>query len=191
MRSDLKQHRIILNKHLAEFNFSARQINEEKEKLKQSQAELYYIQKAQEIILEVAQSVQQEAHKKISAIVSKCLEMVFDNPYEFEIVFNRKRGKTVADIFLTRNGRRLDPRRSTGGGVVDIATFALRLSCLSLRLPKGRAFVALDEPFKHVSPDLRPKIAAMLEMLSEELGFQFLISTHMKALKLGKVYELD
>ncbi len=166
------------------------QVKSEKNALETSLAEQYTIEQAQRILQEVAQSVQEQAHQQITRIVSKCLQMVFEDPYEFEIVFTRKRGKTDAEMYLVREGHRLSPKGSTGGGVVDIATFALRIACLSLRLPKGRAFIALDEPFKHVSADLRPKVAAMLQMLSEELGFQFLLSTHMKSLKLGTVHEL-
>jgi DNA repair exonuclease SbcCD ATPase subunit len=179
-----------MNKFLASETLAIQQVKEEKNYLKDSLAERYSIEQAQKILQDVAQAVQEQAHQQITRIVSKCLQMVFDEPYEFEIVFERKRGKTDAEMYLVRDGHRLEPKGSTGGGVVDIASFALRIACLSLRLPKGRSFIALDEPFKHVSADLRPRVAAMLVMLSEELGFQFLLSTHMKSLKLGTVHEI-
>lgn len=183
--------RIKINKLHADFRLS-RDIVEKEEKAKfHSQLELKRVRKAQAVIQLVAQEVQTLVHRRISTIVSKCLKMVFEDPYEFEIEFVRKRNQTEAVIYLTRDGHKLDPSDSTGDGVVDIVSFALRLACLSLRLPKGRSFIAMDEPFKNVSADLRPRVATMLELLSEELGFQFLLSTHMKSLKLGTVVELE
>lgn len=180
-----------MDKALAEKALWYSKLKFEKAYLEGAKLNLSNLKQAQGILQEVAQAVEEQAHKQISSIVSKCLQVVFEDPYLFEIVFVRRNNRTAAEIYLTKDGHQLSPDDSTGGGVVDVVSFALRLACLSLRLPKGRSFIALDEPFKSVSANLRPRIARMLELLAEELGFQFLLSTHMSALKLGTVIELE
>jgi len=147
--------------------------------------------KALEVLQHVAAEIQNEAHHKISSLVSKCLAMVFDNPYKFKIEFVKKRGKTEANLLFTRDGHSLDPMDSSGGGVIDVASFALRLACLSLTVPKQRQVIIMDEPFRNVSAGYRSRIRAMLELLTEELGFQFIISTNMKSIETGTIFEIE
>lgn len=145
---------------------------------------------AQEVIQAVAQDVQQRAHKKIAAVVSKCLESVFDEPYEFKVEFERKRGRTEAKLTFVRDDIVVSPLSASGGGVVDVAAFALRLACLVLTRPPLRKVLVLDEPFKNPSAEYLPRIRIMLESLAEEMGVQFIIVTHIEALRCGEVVEM-
>jgi DNA repair exonuclease SbcCD ATPase subunit len=65
---------------------------------------------------------------------------------------------------------------------VDVASFALRLALRTMRRPKSRATIILDEPFKFVSKDLQPRVADMLRDLSDRLRVQFIIVTHEETL---------
>lgn len=180
-----------INKKLAEKARWCEQIKFEKELLKKSRVDVdnHYI--AQQTLQEVAKTVQEYASKRISSLVTKCLAMVFPDPYTFEIEFTRKRGKTDARLLFIRRGHKLDPIDSSGGGVVDVAALALRLSCLSLQLPKQRKILILDEPLKMVSKEYSNRIRLMLEMLSEELGFQIIIATHNSRFQTGTVINLE
>jgi len=151
---------------------------------------LFCAEEAQVFLQQAAETFQAEAHKQIATIVSECLEAIFDEPYEFKILFERKRGKTEARLVFLREGLEYDPMSASGGGVVDVASFALHLSCLMLTQPSKRKLLVLDEPFRFVSAEYRGRIASMLETLAEELGVQFLIVTHMEELKIGKVINL-
>jgi len=146
---------------------------------------------AQEVIQQVAEGVQRVAHERISVVVTRCLETVFPNdPYEFNIKFERKRGKTEANLIFTRGGNDLDPLDSSGGGAIDVAAFALRLSCLMLTRPKLTSLTIMDEPFKFVSEEYRDGVKSMLLELSQELGIQFIMITHINELKTGNVIYL-
>lgn len=147
---------------------------------------------AQDIIQALGQTLQEQAHKQISSVVSKCLAAVFEEPYEFLIEFERKRNRTSASLKLKRDGQVLDDvLDSAGGGVADVAAFALRISCLLLSKPSCRRLVVLDEPFKFLHPpERRPRAVAMLEMLSEDFGIQFLMVTGIDELICGHVVEL-
>lgn len=162
----------------------------ERRHLKQASQNCEHVATARALVQTLAQSVQQEAHKQIASIVSKCLEAIYDDPYDFRIAFERKRGKTEARLHFVRDGNEVDPMEASGGGVVDVAAFALRLACLILSQPQLRLVEILDEPFKFVSAEYRPRVRALLLTLAQELGVQFVMVTHSQELRIGKVYEL-
>lgn len=147
-------------------------------------------QDAQEILQLLSQAIQQQAHKKISGVVSSCLSAVFDDPYEFRVQFDRKRGRTEATLRFTRRGLDVDPLTASGGGVVDVAAFALRVSCLMLHRPRLNKVVILDEPFKFVSAQYRENVRTMLEQMAKDLKIQIIMVTHIEELETGKVIEL-
>lgn len=149
------------------------------------------IEEAQKYMQEVAQHLQQTAHKKIASVVTRCLSSVFDDPYEFRIDFEQKRGKTEAKLLFVRDGIAVDPLNASGGGVVDVASFALRVACLILSTPPKRKFLVLDEPFKFLNAVYRGRVRAMLETLSEEMKIQFLMITHIAEFETGVVVEIE
>lgn len=155
-----------------------------------AQQELEIGNKAQVVVQAVAAAVQQEAHAAIARLVSRCLTAIFDRPYEFKILFERSRGKTVARMVFARGDLELDPMTAAGGGVVDVAAFALRLACVCLSQPRVRGFLVLDEPFRFVSANYRPNLRQLLLQLSAELNLQFVIVTHIEELEIGKVIRL-
>lgn len=149
-----------------------------------------YAVQAQGILGDLAQQVQAQVHQRISAVVSSCLAAVFDDPYEFQITFERKRGGTVALLQFLRDGHELSPLEASGGGAVDVAAFALRAVCLVLHRPRLRRVLFLDEPFKFVSKGYQPAVRSMLEQLSRDLQLQIILVTHNEAYETGNVIEL-
>jgi hypothetical protein len=149
-------------------------------------------QEAQEALQFLAQAVQQKAHERISQVVSSCLKAVFpDDPYEFQITFERKRGKTEAALTFRRGDLVVDPLSASGGGVVDVAAFALRIACLVLHRPRLSRMVCLDEPFKNVSAGYQDNVRLMLEQISKDMKIQIIQVTHNRALTLGKIIDLS
>ncbi len=138
----------------------------------------------------VAEQVQTQAHAQITGVVNRSLQAVFDEPYIFKIKLEKKRNRTEAALVFERNGLDVDPLTASGGGVVDVAAFALRLSCLMLSRPKVRRILILDEPFKNLSKEYRPRLRQLLTALCDEMQVKILMVTHMKELKLGNVHEL-
>jgi len=145
---------------------------------------------SRDIIQRVGQAVVAEAHNRLAGVVSKCLEAVFDEPYEFKIVFEKKRGQTEARLVFCRDGLEVNPLDASGGGVVDVAAFALRLSCIMLRRPPVRRLIVLDEPFKFVSSEFRPRVRQMLDNLSRKMDIQIIMVTHIPELVTGNVVQL-
>jgi len=153
-------------------------IGRSKKGLRASEALTEELDKAQVILQEVAQLTQEELTYQIGELVSLALEGVFEDPYELSLDFVVKRGKTEAEITFKRDGEEMDPMGASGGGAVDIAAFALRVSLWCLQRPKTRNVILLDEPFRFLSRNLRPKAAEILTQLSSKLGIQFVMVTH-------------
>jgi DNA repair exonuclease SbcCD ATPase subunit len=167
---------------------SVRQEKDRLASLKQVQIDT---EEARGLVQAVAQTVQQRVHNQIAGVVTECLRSVFGEDYQFEIRFEQKRGRTEANIMLIKDGHEIgNPLEEDSGGVVNVAAFALRLSCLILTKPRLRRVLVLDEPFKDVSAQYRPAVKAMLEGLAEKLAVQFLIVTHISELQCGKVVRL-
>lgn len=165
-------------------------IRNEKKNLTSETEQLDHARTAQELLQQVAQAVQQKAHERISHVVSSCLSAVFDEPYTFKIEFERKRGKTEARLLFTREGLEVDPLTASGGGCVDLASFALRLACLVLHRPRLRQVLFLDEPFKNVSKGYRDNVRAMLEQVCREMKVQVIMVSHDEVYEAGKIIEL-
>ena len=157
-----------------------------------AQDELRCATQARDIVQHAAQTVQENVHKQISVVVTKCLAAVFGaNAYEFRIVFERKRNRTEARLVFTRDGNEYDPVDSTGGGCVSVAAFALRLACLLAKRPQPRKFICLDEAFAMVSRQYVPAVRTMLEVVCAEMGVQIVQVSHVPGLEAGTVIDLS
>ena len=152
---------------------------------------------AQAFLQDVAQKTQSKLKLQIEDIVNLALETCFRNEYEFRIDFNVSRGKTEAElIFLSRlTGNKIDPMNASGGGVVDLTSFALRIACYTLQYNINNVIV-LDEPFRFISRDLQDKAGQILKSLSQKLGLQIIMVTHIPELvnvadKIFEVKKID
>ena len=132
---------------------------------------------AQAIIQKVAKETQQELEYHIAELCSLAMSAIFDDPYEVKIEFTEKRGRTEAEIYFERDGQRIGkPLRSSGGGAVDVAAFALRMATWSLSRPKTRNVMLLDEPFQHLKGDEpNQRAIEMVKEISDELELQIIM----------------
>ena len=153
-------------------------LTHEKKSLKKKQQHLQDLGEAQTIIHEVAETIQQSAHNQISSIVTKCLIEVFGmDAYEFKIEFIKRSTKTEAKIVLSRDGEEYDYKREVGGGVLDVISFALRISAIMMTRPKVNKVIILDEPFKNLrGQQHRSRIKNLVQQLADELDIQFIIN---------------
>lgn len=177
----------------SQYNYAKRQVNEETKNIETISSQIKDIEDAQKLTQQVAQTVQERVHNRIASIVTRCLETVFgDEAYTFQINFTRKRGRTEAELLFVRDGVELDsPIESSGGGPLDIASFALRLVGLVLCQPPKRRLLVLDEPMKFVSREYRHHVRSMLETISHEMDVQIVMVTHTPEFAIGKVIELE
>ena len=133
-------------------------------------------QKARAIVQVVAEETQKKIEYQISNLVSLALASVFPDPYEFCVRFVQRRNKTEADLIFIKNGNEGDPINVSGGGALDVASFALRAAIWSIK-PSNNVMI-LDEPFHFLSRDLQDKCSSMIKMISDKLKLQFIIVSH-------------
>lgn len=147
-------------------------------KITEGESQLESGKKAQKVIQDVAQMTQKQLEYHVSELVTLALSGVFENPYDLIVDFVQKRNKTEAELLFEREGERVSPLDASGGGAVDVAAFALRVSLWSLRSKKTRRTLILDEPFKHLSSELQPRAGEMLKEISQKLGIQIIMVSH-------------
>lgn len=135
---------------------------------------------ARELFKQAGLLTQQQLQYHISDITSLALESIFDNAYELKAEFIERRNKTECDLKFIRNDEELDPITASGGGAVDVASFALRIASWSMEHPRSCNTIVLDEPMRFLSEDLQEKASLMIKELSDKLGLQFIIVTHEK-----------
>ena len=155
--------------------------------------ELKVLEEAQAFLQKVAQDTQQHLKFQIEDIVNLALETCFPGEYTFEILFEISRGKTNAElVFLDqKTGRQIDPMNASGGGVVDLTTFALRIACYALEHNTDNVIV-LDEPFRFLSRDLQERAGEILKTLSNKMNLQIIMVSHISEIinVADKVFEV-
>lgn len=135
---------------------------------------LVNLEKAQAFIQEVAKKTQEQLKYHIEDVVQLAIDSIFPNEYQFSIEFDIKYGKTSCFLIFKSNGYEIDILKAAGGGVVDIASLALRIAVWSI----GRTdnVLILDEPIARIQPaDLQASAWGVIKELSHRLGLQFII----------------
>ena len=142
-------------------------------------SELKSLEDAQIFLQKIAQETQEHLRFQIEDIVNLALETCFPGEYIFQIKFEISRGKTEAElVFLDqKTQRQIDPMNASGGGVVDLTTFALRIACYALERGTDNVII-LDEPMKFVSKDLLDRLCEVIKVLSKKMNLQIIMVTH-------------
>ena len=122
------------------------------------------------IIQGVAAATQDQLRVRLEDITQTALDVVFPGSYTFKVEFTPRRGRTEVDMWLDKDGTRMDPLDSNGGGVVDVISLALRICCLTLST--NARVLLLDEPFKFIRGRARQRLGDMLKAISRRLGIQ-------------------
>lgn len=143
-------------------------------------------EEAIEWVTGVIGAMQAVTHERIATVVTRCLAFVFGpDAYAFAIRFEDK-GKVRFE--LTRGGESFDPDDQVGGGVLDVAAFALRLAVVTCL--HAAKILVLDEPFRFVSREYRPAVARLLDVVAAEFGVQIIMVTHAEEMVCGRVIQL-
>lgn len=151
-----------------------------KEEIKNINQKTIDYKKAVELIGMVQQFTVKKTKKGFEKIVTYALKYIFNDDYKFKLEF-KKRGNLKElnfNVITPECKEALDPLDSSGGGILDILSLALRISLLQLKLNKDEYFVVLDEPFKHLSKDYLENAGKFIESISEKINKQIIMITH-------------
>lgn len=152
---------------------------DKRRELRQQNQNMLILERSQVVLQRAAEMTQQQLEYHISELGTLAAQSVFTDPYQLSVEFIQRRGKTEADIFFDQNGKKIHPLSADAGGAVDVAAFALQVTLWSLRRPKTRNVLILDEPLKHLKGgNLPAKGAEMIKELSSKLGLQIIMVSH-------------
>ena len=149
------------------------------------------IEIVQALVQKVAKETQEQLKFQIEDIVKTCIDTCFPDEYDFKVEFEIKRGKTECALKFYKNGYEIDDLlESGGGGVVDMASFGIRIAAWSLGNTANT--LVLDEPMKFLSRNLQARAGEILSEISKKLGLQLIINTHIPELveQSDKVFEV-
>jgi DNA repair exonuclease SbcCD ATPase subunit len=175
----------------------SKQAKESKAKYISAVRDLQSTEKAQALIQKAAAMTQDQLKYYITDLGSMALEAVFGDGMKLDLIFEEKRGKTEARLaFISSEGHTTNPLDEDSGGASDIAAFALRCSLWTMKRPRTRALMVMDEPFKNINDPTRQmqeKAAEMVKTVSEKLGIQFLIVTMLPELEevADKIFKIE
>lgn len=136
-------------------------------------------------LLTFAQQVTKEKLKTgFEQIVTYALRYIYSSDYEFGLEFGRHGNLQSMDFNVKTPECQTpyDPLLSSGGGVLDIISLALRIALLELSKPKIEGFLILDESFKHLSSNYLENAEKFLEAINKKIGRQIILVTHKKEL---------
>ncbi len=141
-----------------------------------TEKEIAVLEKAVIVMQKAAALSQQHLAEHLSTIVTQAVQSVIQKPYEFVCEFVERRGSTEADLYLTKGGYRYEILGSTGGGLGDVVSFALKIAYILLS--NVDRVLIIDEMIRHLnSPEQRKNFAAVAKRLCEEFGFQLIVNT--------------
>ena len=142
--------------------------------------------KAQYVLTEVQKMTQSRFKDKIEGLVTMAIKSVYDRPFGFELIFERKRDKMEIRplIYEIINGQKEyydNAEDELGGGIVDICSLALRIVLWTMETPRSRNVFILDEPGKNLGA-LISLFGQMLREISHRLNLQLIVITHEESL---------
>lgn len=175
-----------MNQKIGAKNQVEQSITKCKKEIQRKKLHFIYAEEVLLIIQEVSRNTQQDFAEEISKLISMAMDYVLENPYKLEIDFVERRERTEADIYFIRNEERIKPLDSSGGGAVGVACFALQISFLFLWIkyvnPNIQKLLLLDEPLRCLSKSYLPQASALIRELSDTLGLQIIMVTHLEEL---------
>ena len=153
------------------------QLEKQETLIKEKTEYLSNLEKAQVFIQNVAKKTQEQLKYHIEDVVQLALDSIFPDEYQFSIDFEVKYGKTSCNLIFKNNDYEIDIMKAAGGGVVDIASLALRVAIWSIG--KTDNVLILDEPIKNIQPaSLQMEAWNIIQRLSQQLNLQFIIITN-------------
>jgi len=140
--------------------------------------------KAKWVLTQALLLTEQRFTAYLESMVNFVLGSVYTEDLKFKVTFEMDRGKPSCDL-MVQDGDNPPyyPKDETGGGILDVISFALRIILWSLKDPRPRPVLLLDEPMKNIGKGvLLKRIVDVMKKISQDLDIQLIINTHITEL---------
>lgn len=114
----------------------------------------------------------------LGALGTQGLQAIWGDDRALVLESKVTRGVTNLDLALAKHGERVRLKGGSGGSVVQVLAVVLRILTTLSHRPEWRPLLVLDEPFSMVAAQQRPALCAMMQGLTQRLGFQSIFSSH-------------
>jgi len=158
------------------------QLKSIEERLKMGEHDIDIFEQVRILLQKTSDYAREQSRVRIEALVTNCLQYIFDSSMEFKIEISEVRGRPDAEFYVVSqvNGEttKMKPQDARGGGVVDIISIALRLAMLQCSSVDINGPIILDEPAKHVSDEFIIQVSEFLKQVSLMFNRQVIMVTH-------------
>ena len=158
------------------------QLKSIEERLKMGEHDIDIFEQVRILLQKTSDYAREQSRVRIEALVTNCLQYIFDSSMEFKIEISEVRGRPDAEFYVVSqvNGEttKMKPQEARGGGVIDIISIALRLAMLQCSSVDINGPIILDEPAKHVSDEFIIQVAEFLKQVSIMFNRQVIMVTH-------------
>ena len=140
------------------------------------------LDKVKVLLQRVSEYAREQSRIQIEALVTNCLQYIFDSSLEFKIEINEVRGRPEAEFYvISKYGGteiRTKPQDARGGGVIDIISLAIRIAMLECSNLDNKGPIILDETAKHVSDEYINQVTEFLKQVTKMFIRQVIMVTH-------------
>jgi len=145
---------------------------------REARAEAALIEEVVAYFAAVRELLKERLETSLSSIVSDGLTRVYGEPLQLVIELDDRADLPVAR-FRLRDERGLETEliEARGGGLVNIASFLLKVRLIMGMVPEQARVLALDEPFVNVDGVAIDAVCALLRRIAHEGGFQVIVIT--------------
>lgn len=146
-----------LNSELSSLNGKCELLSKQNENSNAKLIDLNHKKEVYRKSIELLNLVQLSTNKRIQdgfkSIIGYALKYVYNDNYAFGLEFNRRGNLQELNFNIETPTCKspFDPMDTSGGGVLNIVSLALRVAILELHKPKIEGFLVLDEPFAQIN----------------------------------------
>ncbi len=132
-------------------------------------------------LLNMVQTVTRDKIKnEFETLVTYAVKFIYGDNYKFHLDFGTRGNLQELNFSIETPefNEKYDPMDTSGGGILDIISLALRIVLMEVSMPKIKGFLLMDEGLKHLSENYLPNANQFLTEISNKLNRQIIFISH-------------
>jgi ABC-type glutathione transport system ATPase component len=159
-------------------------LQKKKDTLEELDHKLILLEECRMITQYISETNQKKITERIDDVVTTAIQSVFGEEFTFHMEITSKSNATQATPKFYKNGKEESPKLSSGGGLLAIASLALRVIFMTLK-KNPTPIILLEEPFGALGQgegELE-RGCELISALCDKLDIQMIITSHNDVIK--------